>query len=247
MAGFALFMEFLAWGSVLLVLAIVLSVVLYLSAKRAYPESTAATRTYRISSTLAPLLGLLWLLASLILHVIISNYLAHQSVGFSPDPYVTLPNGFRLGSHNTYDGYIVAPGYDTDVPVTGPGYVRSIIDVAWVGRTFRGSLFDFHSSSMQNFVFNTKTLHIETSPVGPTTWEAANDKAQLGPQSYWLLYRQYRHIWPTYVFLGILILGEALIIWTIVFLRRKAIDGLRAPGGEAARERAALAVESNRK
>lgn len=225
MAGFAVFMEFLTWGFVLLLVAIILSVVLYRSAKRTCPKSTAATRTYRITSTLAPFLGLLWLLAALILHVVISNDVAHQSVGFSPDPYVTLPNGFRLGSLNTYSGYIVAPGYKTDVPVTGTGYVRSIIDVAWVGDIFRGSLFDFQSSSPQNFVFNTKTLHIETSPVGPTTWEAANDKAQLGPQSYWLLYRQYRHIWTTYVFLGILILGEALIIWTIVFLRRKAIEG----------------------
>jgi len=176
MAGFAVFMTFLTWGLFLLVIAIILSVLLRLSAKRACPESTAAAGTFRIASTLAPFLGLLWLPVALKVHVGISNNLAHQSVGFSPDPYVTLPNGFRLGSLNTYDGYVVAPGFNTDVPVTGPGYVRSIIDIAWVGDTFRGSLFDFKSSSTQNFIFNTKTLHIETSPVGPTTWDAANDR-----------------------------------------------------------------------
>jgi hypothetical protein len=231
MAGFAVVMGFLTWGFVLFLVAIVFSVVLYRFAKRACSEATPAARTYRITSALAPFLGLMWLVAALILHVRISNDLAHQSVGFSPDPYVTLPNGFRLGSLNTYNGYIVAPGYKTDVPVTGPGYVRSIIDIAWVGDTFRGSLFDFQSSGTQNFVFDTKTLDIETSPVGPTTWQAANDKAQLGPQSYWVLYRQYRHMWPTYVFLGILILGEALIVWTIVLLRRKAIDSVPAAYG----------------
>jgi hypothetical protein len=223
MAGFAVFMTFLTWGFFLLVIAIVLSIFLRLFAKQACPESTPAARTFRIVSTLAPFLGLVWLPVVLKLHVEISNNLAHQSVGFSPDPYVTLPNGFRLGSLNTYDGYIVAPGFNTDVPVTGPGYVRSVIDLEWVGDTFRGSLFDFKSSSTQNFTFNTKTLHIETSPVGPTTWDAANDKAQLGPQSYWLLYRQYRQTWPTYVFLGVLILGESFIVWILVRLRRKAI------------------------
>jgi hypothetical protein len=229
MAGFAVVMEFFTWGVFLLVVAIALSVVLYRFAKRTCPDSTTPARTFRIASALAPFLGLLWLPVALEVHVSISNNLAHQSVGFSPDPYVTLPNGFRLGSLNTYDGYIVAPGFNTDVPVTGPGYVRSIIDVAWVGDTFRGSLFDFDSSSTHNFVFNTKTLQIETSSVGPTTWEAANDKAQLGPQSYWLLYSQYRHAWPTYVFLCVLIVGEGFIVWIIVSLRRKAIESRLAP------------------
>jgi hypothetical protein len=59
MAGFAVFMTFLTWGFLLLVIAIVLSILLRLFAKRICPESTPAARTFRIASTLAPFLGLL--------------------------------------------------------------------------------------------------------------------------------------------------------------------------------------------
>ena len=223
MAGFAVVMTFLTWGFVILVIAVVLSVVLGGIAKRASFNSGEAGRQYRLFSRVAPFLGLLWLVIAIKVHVSISNHLAHQSVGFSPDPYVTLPNGFELGSHNTYDGYIVAPGHQSDVPVTGPGYVRSIIDVAWQGDTFRGTLFDFKSSGVQRFVFDTRTLRIEVEPVGPTTWDAANDKAQTGPQSYWVLYRKYRHKWPTVVFWLLLLSGESMIVWRIFRLRRNAL------------------------
>lgn len=220
-------MTFLTWGLVLLTLAIILSIVLHRVARRAAPFSNAG-RAYRLISLLAPFIGLLWLVISIKIHVWVSNELAHQSVGFSPDPYVTLPNGFKLGSLNTYDGYIVAPDHITDVPVTGLGYVRSIIDVQWEGDTFRGTLFDFKSSGTENFTFNTKTLEVETSPVGNTTWEAANDKAQTGPQSYWTMYRQYRHAWPTYVFLVVVLLGELLIAYWLLRLRKRALaTGLR--------------------
>lgn len=224
MAGFAVFMAFLTWGFVLFIIAIVLSIVLHRIAKCAHLKSGTAARRYRLTSILAPFFGLLWLVIAIVLHVMISNRFAHQSVGFSPDPYVTLPNGFKLGSHNTYDGYIVAPGYQTDVPVTGPGYVRSIIDVAWEGDAFRGSFFDFRSSTKQNFVFNTKTLQIQINPAGPLTWNAANDSAQSGSQSYWVIYKQYRHRWPTGVFWALLILGEGFIAWSLFHLRRKAIS-----------------------
>ena len=51
-------------GFLLLVIAIVLSILLRLFAKRICPESTPAARTFRIASTLAPFLGLLYVLVS---------------------------------------------------------------------------------------------------------------------------------------------------------------------------------------
>ena len=103
MAGFAVFMTFLTWGFVLLIVATVLSFVLGRIAKSAAPEANAA-RSYRLFSRLAPFIGLVWLVIAIKIHVLVSNDVAHQSVGYSPDPYVTLPNGFTLGSLNTYDG-----------------------------------------------------------------------------------------------------------------------------------------------
>src|SRR5215472_5142955 len=59
-----------------------------------------------VMTTAAPFLAFFWLIVSFVLHVSISNQLAHQDcgLGLSPDPWVTLPNGYKLGSHNTYDG-----------------------------------------------------------------------------------------------------------------------------------------------
>ena len=129
----------------------------------------------------------------------------------SGDPYVTLPNGYVLGSHNTYDGYFKAPGFETDVPVAGPGYVRSIIDLRLKDGSFSGTQFDFKTSSVRRFTFDTRTRAFQSSPEGPTTWEAANDKAQQGDRSYWKIYAQYRHSWPKYLLWLLIITGEGAI------------------------------------
>jgi hypothetical protein len=93
-----------------------------------------------------------------LIHVQISNRLAHQDCGLSGDPYVTLPNGYVLGSLNTYSGYIKAPGYETGGPVAGPGYVRSIIDLNFSDPYFVGTQFDHETSSVRSFVFDTRKL-----------------------------------------------------------------------------------------
>ncbi len=41
--------------------------------------------------------------------------------------------------------YIKAPGYETDVPVDGPGYVRSIIHLEFADPYFIGTQFDFNT------------------------------------------------------------------------------------------------------
>jgi hypothetical protein len=132
------------------------------------------------------------------------------------DPYVTLPNGYVLGSHNTYDGYFKAPGFETDVPVAGPGYVRSIMDLELIHDSFVGTQFDFKSSAVRGFSFNTHTRDFRVIPQGPTTWEAANAEAQAGEHSYWKLYAQYRHHWPNYVLLLLIVAGESGIAYGVI-------------------------------
>lgn len=198
--------------------ACICSFILYRIAKRTVSHSEISDSHLPKAAAAAPFLGLLWLIAALLIHVQISNRLAHQDCGLSGDPYVTLPNGFVLGSHNTYDGYVVAPGYQTDVAVTGPGYVRSIIDLQWKNGHFTGTQFDFKSSAVRRFDFNTSDLNIQISDAGPTTWEAANDSAQTGEGSYWALYKQYRHTWPGYILLLLIVSGEGAIgfwLWRI--------------------------------
>jgi hypothetical protein len=146
----------------------------------------------------------------------------------SGDPYVTLPNGYVLGSQNTYDGYIQAPGFKTDVPVAGPGYVRSIIHLEFSDPYFIGTQFDFKTSRVRKFVFDTRTRDFHASEpdsgdglpfdssdkVALDAWTDANTHAQRDPDSYWTLYQQYRHKWPRYVFLTLITVGElALFLW----------------------------------
>jgi hypothetical protein len=216
MAGFAVVMTILTYGVIGILGVSMLSLLLFFLARRKLREVGRTDRSLVKKTTAAPFVGLAWLIAALLIHVQVSNRLAHQDCGLSGDPYVTLPNGYEVGSHNTYDGYFRAPGATTDVPVAGTGYVRSIVNLHFVDNRFTGTQFDFKTSTVRRFTFDTHTQVFQSAPVGPTSWEAANDEAQLGEESYWKIYAQYRHHWPNYVLL-IMILGAegtiALRIW----------------------------------
>jgi hypothetical protein len=78
-----------------LLAASILSAVLFRAARRGGkgPRGKAV-------ALLVPFLGLLWLAVAFYIHVRVSNNLAHQDCGLSGDPYVTLPNGYVVGSFN---------------------------------------------------------------------------------------------------------------------------------------------------
>ena len=214
MAGFAVVMAVLTYGTIGIISACGLSLVLFFLARRKLRSEGRSDRSLVVKSTIAPFLGLAWLVVALLIHVQISNRLAHQDCGLSGDPYVTLPNGYEVGSGNTYDGYIRAPGAQTDVPVAGPGYVRSIINLHFKNGIFSGTQFDFKTSSVRRFTFDSKTQEFHSFPQGPSSWEAANDQSQLGEDSYWKIYAEYRHHWPNYVLLMLIVVGEGAIgLW----------------------------------
>jgi hypothetical protein len=227
MAGFAVVMTILTYGFLGLLAAGISSLVLYIFAKRSVEEEGRSRRV--VVSALAPFLALIWLVAALLIHVAVSNYLAHQDCGFSPDPYVTLPNGYTLGSHNTYDGYIKAPGFETDVPAAGPGYVRSIIDLQFSNGYFTGTQLDLKTSNVHHFVFDTRTRASQFSDTKDSTkqevesseskkleaFEAAQTSVQTDPISYWVLYARYRHHWPNYILVGLIIVGESAIAFRL--------------------------------
>jgi hypothetical protein len=237
MAGFAVFMTVVIYGFLGIVLATVVSITLVLLARKRLPQGLAERSAFLKDCRFAPFSGLLWLVAAFLIHVQISNMLAHQDCGLSGDPYVTLPNGYVLGSHNTYDGYIVAPGYKTDVPVTGPGYVRSLIDVHWKNGVFTGTQFDSDAKSsgyIRGFTFDTRDLSIRTFDPPPVTWHEGEPSPLEHPFSYWNLYAKYRHRWPNYIFIALILAGEVAIAsrlwrrWTL--LRRHSIEAsLSAP------------------
>jgi hypothetical protein len=221
MAGFAIFMTIIMLGVVGIVIASILSVLLYVVSRRRVQRGVSSQKAIVIG-TVAPFFGLLWVLLAFLIHVQISNRFAHQDCGLSGDPYVTLPNGYVLGSLNTYSGYVKAPGYETGVPVAGPGYVRSIIDLTFSDPYFVGTQFDHETSSVRSFVFDTRTLEFhasepknrESRPLDPSSqasldaWGDAQTHVQTDPDSYWKMYYRYRHRWPKYVFLAILAAGE---------------------------------------
>ena len=195
MAGFAVVMTFLGYVFFGLIAASIASLCLYLFAKRGFPEAGEVRRRVIIASVLAPFLVFLWPIAAFVIHVQISNRLAHQDcgLGLSPDPYVTLPNGYVLGSANTYDGYFTAPGFHTDIPVAGPGYVRSIVNLKYADGYFTGTQFNFRTSKTRGFLFDTRdrTFHVTDPDVQVRDWSATDPPADA--HSYWVLYAQYRH------------------------------------------------------
>jgi hypothetical protein len=214
MAGFAVVMTIFTYGIIGIFSAAVLSLILFSLARRKLRDEGRTDRGLIVKAAVAPFLGLAWLVVALLIHVQVSNRLAHQDCGLSGDPYVTLPNGYEVGSHNTYDGYIRAPGSQTDVPIAGPGYVRSIINLHLADDKFTGTQFDFKTSSVRRFTFDTHTQVFQSALEGPLSWDAANDKAQLGDESYWKIYARYRHRWPTYVLLILIVAGEGAIgLW----------------------------------
>jgi hypothetical protein len=228
MAGFAVFMTLVTFAFVGLVAACLLAVILYAIAKGRVKRG-ASSRSATVVGVLAPFAGLLWIAVAFLFHIQISNTLAHQDCGLSGDPYVTLPNGYVLGSHNTYDGYIRAPGYETDVPVEGPGYVRSIIDLEFADPYFIGTQFDFNTSRVRSFVFDTRTREFHASEpdsqgnhtfdpsdkAALDAWTDANNHAQGDQESYWTLYRRYRHRWPKYVSFVVIAGGEIVIMFWV--------------------------------
>jgi hypothetical protein len=217
MAGFAIFMTVVIYGFCGIVLAIIASITLVLLAKRRLSKELEGRSAFLKACRFAPFAGLLWLVAAFLIHVQISNRLAHQDCGLSGDPYVTLPNGYALGSHNTYDGYIAAPGYQTDVPVTGPGYVRSIIDLHWKDGVFSGTLFDFGTepNSVRGFTFDTRDLSVKTFDPPPLTWHEGDPSPTEHPYSYWNLYTKYRRHWPNYIFVALILAGEGTIAFRL--------------------------------
>jgi hypothetical protein len=219
-------MTIFTYGIVGIFCACSLSLILFLKARKKLSDEGRRDQSLIFKTAAAPFLGLAWLLVALLVHVQVSNRLAHQDCGLSGDPYVTLPNGYEVGSHNTYDGYIRAPGARTDVPVAGPGYVRSIISLHLDRDKFTGTQFDFKTTSVRRFTFDTHTQAFQSLPEGPSSWEAANDNAQLGADSYWKIYAKYRHHWPNYVLLILIVGGEgAITLW----LRRAWLTAVSQP------------------
>lgn len=238
MAGFAIFMSIATYGIVALIAAAILTGILrVLAAKRG--RDGVRGHGAMIVATWAPFVAFLWVVVAFLIHVEISSRIAHQDSGLSGDPYVTLPNGYVLGSYNTYDGYIEAPGHATGEPIAGPGYVRSIVDLELSDPYFIGTQFDFKTSHIRKFIFDTRTLEFRTSGSDsaeasrPTAspdlnaWGDAMTHAQRDSNSYWHLYRRYRHTWPRYVFIILLIGGEAgIALWTVFRWNSRTSDAV---------------------
>lgn len=234
MAGFAVVMTILTYGVLALIVAAISSLALFFYSKRSIPETSPNRGRVIALSVATPFIALLWLVVALLIHVQISNRLAHQDCGLSADPYVTLPNGYVLGSHNTYDGYFKAPGFETDVPVAGPGYVRSIIDLQLSNGYFVGTLFDLKSSKVRSFKFDTRTRDYEvsdtTDPINTSIksdldkWGDSQTGVQQDANSYWKMYAHYRHLWPNYVLLFLILAGEGGILFGLTIMWKRKLE-----------------------
>jgi hypothetical protein len=214
MAGMYYVVIVLLFGLFGLAAATITSITLVIRAKKRLPTDSKRRLLFLTTCGAAPFVGFIWLIVSTVVHIEISNKLAHQDCGFSGDPYVTLPNGFVVGSLNTYSGYIVAPGYNTDLPATGPGYVRSLIDIELKDRIFVGAYRDYDTNTVHNFTLNTGDRSIHTSDTGiPIDFETVQDRVHQDPTSYWKLYDKYRHHWPVFVSLNFFAFGQLAIIF----------------------------------
>ena len=213
-------MTVLFWTVVGLAVAGAASLILYIRSKNQLQATETSDRRYVYERTAAPFAAVLWIAVAVVTHVWISNHLAHQDCGLSGDPYVTLPNGYVVGSLNTYDGYVHAPGVDTDVPFVGPGYVRGLIDLTFQDGRFEGTYFAIPSSTdpyaksaVRRFIFDTRDRSIQTFPTSDMTdFTGEQDRVHGDKTSYWQIYAQYRHRWPTAVLWLLIVAGEAAIV-----------------------------------
>jgi hypothetical protein len=216
MAGLYYVVMALLFGLLCLGAAIVGSISFVVRAKKRLPPGLRGRGLFLGVGGFAPFVGLVWLVVALFIHVQVSDKWAHQDCGFSGDPYVTLPNGYVLGSLNTYSGYITAPGFKTDLPATGPGYVRSLIDIELTDEHFVGTYQDFGTNTVHNFSFDTRDRSIRTSDTTiPIDFETVQNRVHTDPTSYWKLYRKYRHRWPAVVFLDLIAVGGGAIIFGV--------------------------------
>jgi hypothetical protein len=216
MAGFAVIAMLATLLFFSSIVAIVASIVGYLLARKKVRQAGLKRHALIYTSAVAPFLALGWGVLSVIFYVWISNQFADQACGFSPDPYVTLPNGYVFGSLNTYNGYIVAPGYKTDTAWIGPGYVRGVITIQFDGEKFSGLYSE--PGFTYRYVFDTRDRTIKTIPAGQMSFEQAQTIAHAGPSSYWYFYDRYYHRWPKYVLIVLLIGGWSAIgfcIWKL--------------------------------
>jgi hypothetical protein len=213
MAGFAVFTEMLTLLFLGSIGAIVAAVIGFSFARKKVRQAGLKHHALTYACATGPFLALGWAVLSVLFYVWISNQFAHQACGFSPDPYVTLPNGYVFGSLNTYDGYIVAPGFKTDTPWTGPGYVRGVITILFNDGKLSGIYSD--SGFAYRYVFDTRDRTIKTFPAGPMSFEQAQTIAHIGPSSYWYFYDRYYHRWPKYVLIVLLIGGWSAIGFSI--------------------------------
>ena len=80
------------------------------------------------------------------------------------------------------------------MPFTGPGYVRSLIDIQWTGDYFVGTFSD-NGDKQTRFRFNTHDRSIQTSDMGiPVSFEQVRTMVHEDANSYWVMYEQYRHL-----------------------------------------------------
>ena len=109
----------------------------------------------------------------------------------------------------------------------GPGYVRGIIDLEFSNGYFSGTQLDGKTSKFRRFVFDTRTHTFQASDtespdgqqlqtsgdVDLDAFAAAQTSVHNDP-SYWVLYSKYRHHWPNYILLALIIAGEgAIFLW----------------------------------
>jgi hypothetical protein len=231
MSGLYYLVIFAFWGFIAFVVSIVSAIVLNRLAHRRGKTGWRVTL-----STAAPFVGLLWVVFAVLLHVKISNGYAHQDAGFSGDPYVTLPNGYRLESGNTYDNRLVAPGFQSDIPIAGPGYVRSIIHLQIDGDDFVGDQYDFTTTSIRPFRFDMKTRKFSAPGRTPTAdetlhaktddnlnvWGNAQTQTRSDANGFWNLYAKYRQPWPSYLLVALIGIGEVSLIVGVASLLHTA-------------------------
>jgi hypothetical protein len=230
MSGLYYLVMFAFWGFVSLIIAILLSAILNRLARRRGKSGRQV-----VFCTVSPFAGLLWLALAFLLHIKLSNDFAHQDAGFSGDPYVTLPNGYRLESGNTYDNRLIAPGFHSDMPIAGPGYVRMIVHLQVVEDGFIGDQYDPVTQSMRSFHFDTQTRQFQTQGSTPTADEMLHlkthkrdldmfsinqEQALHDPNGFWALYSKYRRTWPAIVLITVLMLGEG----ALVFVTKVTLD-----------------------
>jgi hypothetical protein len=256
MAGFGIFMEFLALTLTGLLIATIVAFLLWFFGKTYISDEVAAPVRQRFlrACRIAPFAGLLWILFVFVLYSYTNDWFFHRDDSMSTNPHAPLPNGYIVGSVDYHEGYILGPGHQmSGFPHNGDDRLAQVLNMKVTKSYIIGNQFVWPTVNISYFIWDLQTgeqYHfgsqiefrlaaaergIQIGTIPNETWVSTDEQLANNGQgtrvdlvSYWDFYQKYRHTWFDNLAVMFAIAGQLVILILLIkWGRQLRIDALR--------------------